>query len=307
MPVWKPVVAGVDTSPESAVAATLAWRMAREAGTDCVLVHGTQRVSDIPAMVPATTDLRELTAHFTAAARQRVETALRDRVPSEALQQLKVRLDNPTWALRHAVEEHRAGLVLLGGKRRGAATRWLGGSTAHHAIRTLDVPVLVTAGDDAPFRRVLAAVDLSYAAGPTIEMALRLTRLFEAELRLLHVVEGIPDFMASAPSVLNEVEYHRQAEARFAAIVADLVNDTPAESIVRTGSPADVIADESDRWGADLVIVGSHGKGWVDRVIIGSTAERLLNRLPTATLIVSVRAPKGAATTLMSAAVGSRG
>jgi len=43
----------------------------------------------------------------------------------------------------------------------------------------------------------------------------------------------------------------------------------------------------------DLVIVGSHGKGWVDRVLLGSTTERLLNKLPCPVLVIPVRAPGG--------------
>jgi len=38
-------------------------------------------------------------------------------------------------------------------------------------------------------------------------------------------------------------------------------------------------------------VVGSHGKGWVDRLLIGSTTERLLNRLPTSLLIVPINKP----------------
>ena len=39
-------------------------------------------------------------------------------------------------------------------------------------------------------------------------------------------------------------------------------------------------------WGADLVVLGSHGKGWVDRMLLGSTTERLLSHLPTSMLVI---------------------
>lgn len=298
MTLWKPIIAGVDASIAGASAATMAWRLAHAARTDCILVHGTHKVSEIPAMMPAMADLDELTEHLSSAARQEVEDALRGNVPPDALGALEVRLDHPNWALRHAVEEHGAGLVVLGGKHRRAPTRWLGGSTAHHAVRTLDVPVMVTAPGRVEIRRVLVAADLSYAVTPTLEMALRTAKLFDAELMILHVIEGVPEFMASLPVQLDQAEYRSRAEARFAEAVGEVLGDTPAVRVVLTGSPADVITEQSAVWDVDLVVVGSHGKGWVDRVIIGSTTERLLNRLPTNTLVVTVRAPKGAATTL---------
>ncbi len=296
MTTWRPIIAGVDASEASVVAATIAWEIAQAAETDCVLVHGTRDVADIPALVPALTDLDELTAHLTAATRAHLEGALRGRVPPDALARLEVRLDHPTWAIRHAAEEYGAGLVVLGGKHHAAPTRWLGGSTAHHAVRTLDVPILVTTAREGPLRRVLVAVDLSYAATPAIEMARRMASLFRAELRVLHVFENLPAQLAALPIPLDAAKHRRDVEERFADTVQSVLNGAPADRVLRSGVPADVIARESSDWNADVVVVGSHGKGWVDRVIIGSTAERLLNRLPTSTLVVPVRAPKGAAT-----------
>ena len=54
---------------------------------------------------------------------------------------------------------------------------------------------------------------------------------------------------------------------------------------------AETIAQEATNWNADLIVVGSHGKGWVDRLLMGSTTERLLTFLPASVLVV----PTGAA------------
>jgi nucleotide-binding universal stress UspA family protein len=56
--------------------------------------------------------------------------------------------------------------------------------------------------------------------------------------------------------------------------------------MVRRGHAAEVIAAASEEWSADLVVMASHGRGWVDRVLIGSVTEKLLNRLPTSVLVV---------------------
>jgi nucleotide-binding universal stress UspA family protein len=62
--------------------------------------------------------------------------------------------------------------------------------------------------------------------------------------------------------------------------------------VVRLGIALDVIAEEAAAWRADVVVVGSHGKGWVDRLVIGSLTEDLLNDLPTGVLVIPVPAPE---------------
>jgi len=66
--------------------------------------------------------------------------------------------------------------------------------------------------------------------------------------------------------------------------------------VVRQGIALDAIADEATAWRADVIVVGSHGKGWVDRLVIGSVTEDLLNDLPTAVLVIPVPAPERRAT-----------
>jgi nucleotide-binding universal stress UspA family protein len=61
--------------------------------------------------------------------------------------------------------------------------------------------------------------------------------------------------------------------------------------VIRRGQAAETIAQEAAAWRADVIVVGSHGKGWVDRLLIGSITEALLNDLPTAMLVIPVPAP----------------
>jgi hypothetical protein len=56
------------------------------------------------------------------------------------------------------------------------------------------------------------------------------------------------------------------------------------------GPVIETIVAEAAAWKADLLVVGSHGKGWVDRLLVGSTTERLLNELPTSLLVIPTAA-----------------
>jgi nucleotide-binding universal stress UspA family protein len=53
---------------------------------------------------------------------------------------------------------------------------------------------------------------------------------------------------------------------------------------------------EASDWQADVLVVGSHGKGWAQRVLLGSVTERLINHLPTSLLV----APVGVAAAALS-------
>jgi nucleotide-binding universal stress UspA family protein len=79
-----------------------------------------------------------------------------------------------------------------------------------------------------------------------------------------------------------------------------LVKSPDTEKTICYGMPVEMITEQAAEWHADLLVVGSHGKGWVDRLLIGSVTERLLNQLPTSLLVVpvsalvEVRAPRAA-------------
>jgi nucleotide-binding universal stress UspA family protein len=104
---------------------------------------------------------------------------------------------------------------------------------------------------------------------------------------VLHVVEPIP-VIPDTPLHLNDEELFDRTLDHLERYVWPLINLPEAVPLVRRGVAADVIAAEARTDDADLVILGSHGKGWVDRILIGSVTERLLSALPTSLLVVPV-------------------
>ena len=72
-----------------------------------------------------------------------------------------------------------------------------------------------------------------------------------------------------------------------------LIRSRSVEKVVRIGTAVETISQEATEWRADLLVVGSHGKGWAQRLLLGSVTERLLNQLPTSLLVIP--APAAAA------------
>jgi nucleotide-binding universal stress UspA family protein len=194
--------------------------------------------------------------------------------------------------LAQAIVELDAGLLVLGGKHHSAPARWFGGSTAHHAVRKIDKPILLTVADRPRIQRVLAAVDLSHAAVPTLKAAETFARLFDAELRVLHVVEPLPS-VALPYTEFDATADVQQSTDGFNELLREETDG--AQGVVRLGWAPALIREFVTEWDADLLVVGSHGKGWVDRILMGSTTEKLANHLPTSLLVVHIPGPNGGA------------
>jgi nucleotide-binding universal stress UspA family protein len=185
------------------------------------------------------------------------------------------------------VAEVDAALVVLGGKHHSTLGRWLGGSTSLNVARTTEVPLLVTAGAPTAIHRVLVAVDLSGAARPTLAAAERYAARFGAKLRALSVFEPLP-VIPEAPVVYNATEYYAMSEELLKRDIWPALRTRGVETMVRYGAAVETILRETAEWRADLLVVGSHGKGWATRVLVGSVTERLLNHLPTSLVVVPV-------------------
>ena len=285
------IVAGVDDSPEGIRSANLAWVLASECGVDCRLVHAAREYWATSGGTDIPIDVGAMNRAVLQIATERLTEALSPTIPQETLANLDVRLGRAAVLIRDVATERDARLVVLGAKHHAAVTRWIGGSTVHNVVRTSKVPVLVSCMEATTVNRVLVAVDVSYAATPTVDEAKRYAQLFGAQIRIIHVIEPLP-LIAALPIALDQNAYYRISAEQFNKEVSQLTHGTDADVVVRHGVADDTVAAEVEEWKADLLVVGSHGKGWVDRLLVGSTTERLLNHLPTSTLVVPVPAPQ---------------
>jgi nucleotide-binding universal stress UspA family protein len=288
---WKPIVVGLDDSPEARPALALASKIAEPAGAEVVAVHAVPDlwlaggIDAVPIVTPEVRDVlvRDSRTHF--------EGLLRELLPLSARSHLEVRTGPAALALGDVAKKRDAELVVIGGREHGALARGLGRSTAHYLVRTLDVPLLVVKPGAGPVHRILVAVDTSKAAIAAIKTAERLAQLLRAHVRILHVVEPI-QLLYLPVAVIDQQAFEQRERDTFERLLEPLAPLVVQDRVVRTGPVAETIAHEATRWRADLLVLGSHGKGWVDRLLLGSTTERLLNFLPVSVLVVPAGAAK---------------
>jgi universal stress protein A len=131
-------------------------------------------------------------------------------------------------------------------------------------------------------RRILVPTDFSAASERALEFAASLAQHYHASLELLHVQED-PIYTAMYPDAyFADIEGLRQQLTRDAErSLADIVTKHPGvqgrtTSRVIIGRPASVILEQSANGGADLIVMGTHGRSGFAHLMLGSVAERVI-------------------------------
>lgn len=116
------------------------------------------------------------------------------------------------------------------------------------------------------------------------------------QIKILSVYEQMGP-MATEPFAISAQYYQEMMDAarvqceNFAADSAEQLKtafsdpNTSVETEVRLGAPARVIVDEAREWNADLIIVGSHGRGFWGRLTLGSVSDAIVHHAPCSVLI----------------------
>lgn len=196
---------------------------------------------------------------------------------------------NPGREIVALAEKVGAGLIVLGRVVHSTIDRILLGSVADKVVRLAPVPCLM-AGAAECAGRVLVALDDSPAGEATLKAAVRLAAATGAEVACLHVVEApppgaTPNDAADMDGWANELAGHfmRHVEELAKSVAPDA--PTPATKVC-IGDPADAVLDEAKDCKADLIAVGTHGRGFLQRAILGSVSESILRQSPVSVLVV---------------------
>jgi len=219
-----------------------------------------------------------------------------DGLPPGAVHQAEVEGSSPAASILDYAREHDADLIVMGTHGHPTPERFLAGSVAERVAREAPCPVLtVRQADDGPIRRILVPVDLSERAKAVIPIAKRLARLYGAEVELYFVIDEDTLPMAHVPLLGPVRVAPEEVENRFRKLMSGLVaehqGDVPLRGTVERGHPArDIAAYAADH--ADLVVIATHGRTGLERLFLGSVAEKVIRRAPCPVLTVRSFGPK---------------
>ena len=133
--------------------------------------------------------------------------------------------------------------------------------------------------------KVLIATDASPQGGAAVRAAATRHWPPKTELRVVTVVAPIPVYTTTPEAQIEVGQFYTSAKnviEQSAAKAAATLNGRArrVSSVVREGMIADEITDEARRWGADLVMVGTHARRPISRFLLGSVAQRVALTAP---------------------------
>ena len=128
------------------------------------------------------------------------------------------------------------------------------------------------------FERILVAVDGSETARWAVESAGRLAHALRARMGLVHVIDVTKGFSPGFEFV--PVTLIAKQEEAAGKLLAELQRRLPpgvsSERIMCTGDPATEIIAAAARWRARLIVVGTHARGRLAKLLLGSVAEAVI-------------------------------
>jgi len=148
------------------------------------------------------------------------------------------------------------------------------------------------------YKRILVPVDGSPTSGAGMRAAIALARQNRARLRLLHVLDEYVAFAFPDPgagmnmnAMLGALRAAGKRTLAEAERAARRMGAKPESALVEGfgGRVADTIVAQAKRWRADLVVMGTHGRRGVKRVLLGSDADLVVRYSPVPVLLVPAR------------------
>ena len=142
-------------------------------------------------------------------------------------------------------------------------------------------------------KNILVATDFSEASSAALTYGRELAGRFGATLHVLHVAEniyvttfGAETYVAMAPSLQRELEDAARARLKELLIDSDGSGPPTEPTVLTSSSPAFAIIDFAGEHGIDLIVMGTHGRGTLAHLLMGSVAEKVVRLAPCPVLTV---------------------
>jgi nucleotide-binding universal stress UspA family protein len=160
-------------------------------------------------------------------------------------------------------------------------------------------------------KKILIALDYSATAQYVLEMGNELAMAMNAQVALLHVVSDVTyysslkyspifgfDCYSSTDIVQTDTaEQLRTASLKYLEKSKKHLNNPTISTIVKSGDCSEMILGTANEFKADIIVMGTHSRGEFERIVLGSTSERVLRKSMIPLFIVPIKAAQARAPT----------
>jgi len=317
------ILVPLDFSDSSRQALACAVPLARSYGAKISLVHvvlPSLLITPIPgggsfsgSYLPLGSDPKQAEINAVQQAREYLDRLAKELLPAELTGKKLVRIGNAAHEVILAAKALKTDLIILSTQGHSRLKSLLLGSTAERIVRQADCPVLTAPCQPGPapvpfpskkkpvylsrlpWKRMLVPLDFSPTSIRALKTALPLARKCGATLLLLNVVVPNPAASGMEGSVLvtPDSELIQEAEKVLPQIAQHYVpKSVRADTMIRHGRATDMILGTAEQEDVDLIILSTHGRTGVDRLLMGSTAEQVVRHAQCPVYVV--RKPRAA-------------
>lgn len=291
----KDVLVATDFSPPSEAALRYGRALAGRFGATLHVLHAVEN----PFLRPIAANPADVEANAHRAIERRFTRADRQELRVRSVVEIS---DSPAEAISDYARASNIDVIVIGTHGRSAMSRLMVGSVAEHVVRTASCPVLTVRHPEHDFveegamiglKQVVVATDFGDAAEAALAYGREFARTFGARLVLLHVVDNVltrpyaaEGYVAAYPQLQQEIE--TAARKQLDALITEDNRRTLAANavILKSNNPAAAIVDYARDANVDIVIMGTHGRGAVAHMLMGSVAERVVRTAPCPVLTV---------------------
>ena len=282
-----------DFSDSSNEAIPYAVSLAREFQAELYFCH----VIDLPAAATygeALLDPQEIQQRIQQYAKDQLERL----IPSEDKNwQLLLTIGRPAEEIARLSEEFKIDLVVAATHGRSGLERFVLGSVSERLMHILPCPLLIVrerdgaSSPDGRFQKILVGCDFSEDSDLAVRYGCNLAQEFQSELHLVHVIEPelFKDLMRPDSDAAQHIE--EDMRAHFGEKLDCLVSEearywcNPTTTLL-AGQPHEEIIKYAVLHNIDLVVLGVHGRGFLEKLLLGSTTDRVVRTGPCPVLTV---------------------
>jgi len=140
------------------------------------------------------------------------------------------------------------------------------------------------------FRRILIAVDESPIAAHAADIGIAMANCLKSEVAFMYVIDSHSVRAGEGVSSNDALKMAELAAREFLSAFRERAGTTPpALEFLETGKPSVKIVEAAKCWPADLVVIGSHGREGLGRLLLGSVAESVVRHASCPVLVVRSR------------------
>lgn len=285
------IIHPTDFSEHANLAFTMACSMARVTESRLLALH----VMSIPLL------------HTKWGYREEMEEALRrpQRMSDQVAVEYRLEEGGAAFGILNVARECQSDLIVMGTQGRTGLDRLLMGSVAEHVVRNAPCPVLTVKAPISPVEgsgaeaagqgptvgligTILHPTDFSEPCNEAFRIACLLAKDHAAQVIVVHVPEPWVETFGMAPSPPLPAGYRGGLEARL-GLIQSSVPDVRVKGRVEEGEPAAGILSAAQATECDLIVMGTHGRTGLERLLMGSVAENVLRTSPYP--VVTVKTP----------------